>query len=65
MKVNVGSVDRYLRVTVGFIIAAIGLYNESWWGLLAIPAIATGILGYCGLYSILGISTCKVKTSAK
>jgi hypothetical protein len=31
------------------------------WGFLGIVPIATGLLGNCPLYSVLGFSTCPVK----
>lgn len=61
MKKNVGKIDKIIRIVVGllFIVSAI---IWSWW--LLIPAaisIATAIMGTCGLYSLFGINTCKLK----
>ena len=61
MKRNVGTIDKVLRVIVGIVIIAVGLYFKSWWGLIGLLPIATGLAGYCMLYSIFGISTCKLK----
>lgn len=57
MKCNVGSIDRLLRVSIGLIIAIIGVVFDSWWGLLGIPLIATGLFRFCLLYIPFKIST--------
>lgn len=59
MKCNVGMIDRLLRVIVGLIIAIIGVVFDSWWGLLGIPLIATGIFRFCLLYIPFNFSTAK------
>jgi len=63
MKKNVGSMDRTIRILVELIILAAGIIFKSWWGLLGIIPLFTGLIGWCGLYSPLGIST--VKSSKK
>jgi hypothetical protein len=60
MKCNVGKTDKIIRVVLGVIIAAIGIYYQSWWGLLSIIPIGTAISGFCGLYKPFGINTCKI-----
>jgi hypothetical protein len=60
MKVNVGSIDRVLRITAGVIIitfTALGIISP--WGWLAISLIISGVLRNCTLYSLIGINTCK------
>ncbi len=57
MKANVGSIDRLLRVIVGLIIAIIGVILDSWWGLIGIIPLATGLFRFCPLYCPLKIST--------
>jgi uncharacterized membrane protein YqaE (UPF0057 family) len=59
MKCNVGKTDKIIRWIIGIIIAALGLYYKSWWGLIAIIPISLAILGYCPLYTLLKINTCK------
>ena len=61
MKVNVGNVDRVLRITAGVVIVtftALGMISS--WGWLAIGLIISGVLRNCTLYSLLGINTCKI-----
>lgn len=54
---NVGSIDRNVRIALGIVIMAVGMYFGSLWGLLGAVVFATGLLSWCGLYSLLGIST--------
>jgi hypothetical protein len=66
MKANVGSVDRTIRIIIGLAIIVIGFIMQSWWGLIGILPLATGLASRCGLYTVLGINTCKIKeTQAK
>ena len=62
---NVGTVDRVLRVVVGLaLLAGFFLDAESayrWLYLIGLIPLATGLLGTCGLYSVLGINTCRIK----
>ncbi|MGC9344463.1 MAG: YgaP family membrane protein [Bacteroidales bacterium] len=64
MKKNVGKTDRAIRILLGVIITAAGLYFQSWWGLLAIVPFATAFAGSCPLYSILGLSSCPAKATS-
>ena len=61
MKANVGKTDKIIRIIIALIIAAAGIYFNSWWGLLAIIPLATALVSFCGLYSLFGISTCPEK----
>jgi len=64
---NVGSVDRILRVVVGAALL-IWFFMDQGGGalhyakLIGIVPILTGIFGTCPLYSILGLSTCPMKS---
>ncbi len=57
MKVNVGLKDRVIRMYLGMIIAGFGIMYNSAWAMLGIPVFLTGVLGYCPIYSLLGIKT--------
>jgi len=59
MKCNVGTTDRLLRIILGLIIAILGVVYSSWWGLIAIIPLGTGIFRLCPLYIPLKISTTK------
>ncbi|MFZ2102610.1 MAG: DUF2892 domain-containing protein [Oricola sp.] len=64
-KTNEGMIDRAVRVIAGIaLLAAFFMYPDaSWryWTLIGIVPLATGLLGICPVYSILGISTCPMK----
>lgn len=65
MQTNIGRFERFIRVLVGlFILSLIFWGPESYWGLLGIIPILTGLSGWCPLYRIFGVSTHK-PTSAK
>ncbi len=59
MKSNVGSIDRLLRIILGLTIAILGVVFDSWWGLVGIIPLATGLFQFCPLYWPLKISTLK------
>lgn len=61
MKSNVGKPDKNIRIVLGIIIAAAGVYFKSWWGIVAIVPLLTALTGLCPLYKLLGIETCKSK----
>ena len=61
MKLNVGKVDKNLRISAGIIVIAAGLYFQSWWGLIGIIPLVTALSGWCPLYTVFGISTCPAK----
>ncbi len=58
MKVNIGKTDRILRMILSIVIAGVGYYYKSWWGLLAFIPLLTSFAGFCPLYRLLGINTC-------
>ncbi|MFY7907667.1 MAG: YgaP family membrane protein [Burkholderiaceae bacterium] len=62
MTQNAGGIDKILRIVVG--IALIGLTIMGVlpvWGYIGIVPLATGLMGWCPLYTVLGINTCPVK----
>ncbi len=59
MKKNVGKIDAAVRVLLAVIIAALGYYYQTWWGLVAIVPLATALMGSCPLYMPFGLSTRK------
>jgi len=58
MKKNMGKTDRILRMILSIIIAGVGYYYKSWWGLLAFVPLLTAFTGFCPLYRLFGINTC-------
>lgn len=66
MKLNVGGLDRFLRIAVGLaliVLAAIG--TIGWWGWLGVIPLATGLFRFCPLYSLVGLNTCPLDTGKK
>lgn len=62
MTKNEGTIDRSLRIIAGLVLLSLVFVGpQSLWGLVGIVPLATGLLGNCPLYSILGINTCPVK----
>ncbi len=65
MKKNVGTVDKTIRVILGIIILALGIWKSSWWGLIGLIPIVTALIGFCPAYLPFGISTYKTKDNNK
>lgn len=54
---NVGQTDRIIRIVIGLGIAIGGVIFESYWGLIGILILATGVFRYCLIYPLLKIDT--------
>jgi len=66
MKVNVGGIDRVIRIVVGallLIMAATGTLGV--WAWIGIVPLATGLMGWCPAYTLLGIKTCPANGEKK
>jgi hypothetical protein len=59
MKCNVGGVDRLLRIVLGLVIIALGIFYGSLMGLIGIIPLFTGIFKVCPVYIPFKFSTCK------
>lgn len=65
--VNEGSMDRIIRVIAGIALLVIGFTGivPGVWGtvigIVGLIPLATGLLGFCPLYSLFGFSTCPVR----
>jgi uncharacterized membrane protein (UPF0182 family) len=69
MKTNMGPQDKTIRIIIALIIAVL-FFTKVITGTLAIVLlvvagifILTSLIGYCPIYSIFGISTCKKKAA--
>jgi len=61
MKANVGGIDRILRVLIGLALLAFLLLFEGsarWWGAIGVVPLVTGFMGFCPLYTLLGLNSC-------
>jgi O-antigen ligase len=62
MKTNEGTIDRALRVVAGLVLIALAATGTvGLWGWIGVVPLATGALGWCPLYTLLGINTCPMK----
>ena len=60
MPVNEGKVDRAIRIVLGLaLIALVFVGPKTNWGWLGLIPLITGLTGFCGLYKLLGINTCR------
>ena len=58
MKKNIGKIDRQLRILFGFAVIGIGFVFQSWWGVIGLVPVVTGMVKRCPAYAIFGINTC-------
>ena len=62
MKLNVGGIDRILRIVVGITLVALtALQMIPVWGYIGVVPMLTGLIGWCPAYPLLGINTCSMK----
>jgi hypothetical protein len=72
MARNVGSTDQLVRillgavaglVSIGILIDAVPLpaVSSPVLGVAAMILLVTGVTGFCGLYTVLGVDTCSVE----
>jgi hypothetical protein len=62
MKKNMGLLDRRIRLVLGLLIVAAGIYFKTWWGLVGVVFLATSLISWCPLYVPFGLSTTKKKS---
>lgn len=59
-KTNESALDRTLRIVIGLgLISLVYVGPKTPWGWLGILPLLTGVVGWCALYQLLGISTKK------
>ncbi len=62
MTANVGGIDRILRIVAGLVLIALAATGVvGVWGYLGVIVLATGVVRFCGAYTLLGITTCPMK----
>ncbi|RIX43068.1 MAG: DUF2892 domain-containing protein [Rhodocyclales bacterium GT-UBC] len=62
MKSNVGGLDKILRIAAGLgLIGATAAGVLPAWGYIGVVPLITGLMGWCPIYPILGLSTCPIK----
>lgn len=59
MKLNVGGIDRILRIIAGLALIALAATGTvGVWGYIGVVPLLTGIFKFCPAYAIFGLSTC-------
>ncbi|KWR81082.1 YgaP family membrane protein [Cupriavidus sp. IDO] len=59
MQVNVGTIDRILRIVIGLVLIGLAATGRiGIWGWIGVLPLLTGIVRVCPAYSILGVKTC-------
>ncbi|MCW5897727.1 MAG: DUF2892 domain-containing protein [Flavobacteriales bacterium] len=67
MKTNIGSLDRVLRIALALVCSVLYFTGvaSGVWGAVALVVggamLVTAAVGWCGLYQLTGINTCKAK----
>ncbi len=62
MTSNVGGIDKILRIVAGAgLIGATAAGMLPAWGYIGIVPLATGLMGWCPLYPLIGLNTCPMK----
>ena len=61
MRLSVSSAERVIRIVLGLVIGAAGLYFQRWFGLIAIVPLGTAVVGRSPLHTIFGSSTCRLQ----
>ncbi len=63
MKRNEGTIDRAIRVVLGLILLGLWAVDKIPYRtaalIVGLVALVTGLTGFCAIYKLLGISTCK------
>ncbi|MDX9741607.1 MAG: DUF2892 domain-containing protein [Gammaproteobacteria bacterium] len=60
MDINVGNIDRALRIVAGLALLSLPFWLDSpwrWLGLIGVMPLITGLLGHCPGYRLLGTNT--------
>jgi hypothetical protein len=62
MKINVGTLDRSLRILAGLVLLGLVLTGTiGAWGWIGVVPLATGLFRFCPLYTMLGFSSCPMR----
>ena len=59
MKMNVGGIDRMLRIVAGLVLIGLTLAGQiDVWGWIGVVPLLTGIFRFCPAYTLFGMNTC-------
>ena len=68
MQANVGGMDRGVRIVAGIgliLFALLSAHPLHIWGWIGVVPLATGLIGWCPAYTLLGMNTCPMKSQDK
>ena len=64
MTKNIGNIERIIRIVGGLVLISLAATSTvGVWGWVGLVPLATGLVGWCPPYSLLGINTCKNKNT--
>lgn len=56
---NESSIDRVVRIVVGIVLLSLVFVGpKTPWALFGVIPLLTGLVGFCPLYRLIGLSTC-------
>ena len=59
LRRNIHPVERVLRIVLGLgLLSLLFVGPQTWWGLVGLLPLVTGLVGSCPAYTLLGVSTC-------
>lgn len=61
MKLNVGGIDRTLRILAGLGLIGWALMGGPVWAWIGVVPLGTGLVGFCPVYPLIGMNTCPMK----
>lgn len=63
---NIGTLDRWLRIIIGTALIVMAATDVlGLWAYIGIIPLATGIIRWCPLYTLIGIQTCPLHETVK
>ena len=64
MNLNEGIVDRAVRIILEIgLLALVFVGPKTWFGLVGLLPLITGVVGFCPLYRLVGVRTCHLISS--
>ncbi|MHA6477255.1 YgaP family membrane protein [Stutzerimonas sp. KH-1] len=61
MQKNIGGIDKVARIVIGVALLVWAALGGPVWAWIGVLPLATGLLGWCPAYSLLGIKACPLK----
>lgn len=63
---NEANIERVIRVVAGIgLLSLVFVGPQTPWGWIGVVPLATGLIGSCPAYTLLGFSTCPLKETSK